>query len=220
MKKLILLSTIVLLIFVITSCKKKSTTDNTTNNELNENKTFDNLLPYEVENKITSETVSNKILAQISKDVLNWTNKEVIVNAVTQANIENAKRTQEQIDQLDKQWRAVKDTDGFIDKYLKNETADFLRDVQTQSKGLYAEIFVMDFQGCNVAMSNKTSDFWQGDEAKFKISYNDAKGKIFIDAIEFDESTKENLVQVSLPISNEAKEVIGAITIGMSIDKL
>lgn len=43
----------------------------------------------------------------------------------------------------------------------------------------YAEIFVMDNQGANVAMSDKTSDYWQGDEDKFVRSFAGGEGKVF-----------------------------------------
>jgi hypothetical protein len=60
---------------------------------------------------------------------------------------------------------------------------------------------------------------WQGDEAKFIKSYNDGKGAVFVDKVKFDESTKVPQVQVSLPVL-DGNKVIGAITIGVSLDNL
>jgi hypothetical protein len=76
----------------------------------------------------------------------------------------------------------------------------------------------MDNQGANVAMSDKTSDYWQGDEAKFTKSYNGGKGNIFVDEVKFDNSTQAYLVQVSVPVKDGDK-VIGAITLGINVDK-
>jgi len=44
---------------------------------------------------------------------------------------------------------------------------------------------------------DKTTDYWQGDEAKFIRSYNNGKGEVFVDDVKFDDSTQAYLVQVS-----------------------
>ena len=63
----------------------------------------------------------------------------------------------------------------------------------------------MDNQGANVAMTDKTSDYWQGDEAKFKKSYHNGKGTVFVDEVEFDDSSQAYLVQVSVPVKDGDK---------------
>ncbi len=174
-----------------------------------------------ITSKIKSTVVSNKVSNIIETDILNWKNNKVLVEAIKKANTQNAQRTLDQIKAADEKWRSVKGVDETIKSYMTNSAAQFLKEVQKKSKGLYSEIFIMDFQGCNVALTNKTSDFWQGDEAKFKESYNEGKGKIFIDKAKFDDSTQSNLTQVSLPITDpNTKKVVGAITIGINIDKL
>jgi hypothetical protein len=77
----------------------------------------------------------------------------------------------------------------------------------------------MDNQGANVAMTNKTSDYWQGDEAKFTDSFKNGVGAIHISTVEFDESAQAYLVQVSVPVM-EGGKAIGALTIGVNIDEL
>ena len=68
-------------------------------------------------------------------------------------------------------------------------------------------------------MTNKTSDYWQGDEAKFKNSFNQGKGAIFVDEVEFDDSAQAYLVQVSVPVMDQGK-AIGAITFGIDVDQV
>ena len=77
----------------------------------------------------------------------------------------------------------------------------------------------MDNQGANVAMTNRTSDYWQGDEAKFKKSFNGGKGGIFIDEVEFDLSCMAFLIQISVPVMDGDK-AIGAITFGIDADRI
>ena len=176
---------------------------------------------YEITNNVTSSAITSSILELIETEISSWIGNEVLSDAINKANSENKARTEEQVLELDEKWKNTEGIDEFIKGYLNNDAADFLSEIKDNSNGLYAEIFIMDFQGCNVAQTDKTSDFWQGDEDKFQISYNNGTGKIFIDSIEFDESTGINLVQVSLPISDPDNDrVIGAITIGLDINKL
>ena len=137
---------------------------------------------------------------------------------VTAVKAENAKgKTLKQIQELDKKWMATPGIVDYMKALMENECGKYLRKIQT-SAPYYAEIFVMDNLGANVAMSDKTSDYWQGDEAKFIKSYNGGKGDIFVDEVKFDDSTQNYLVQVSVPVKDGDK-VIGAITFGINVDK-
>jgi hypothetical protein len=139
----------------------------------------------------------------------------VIVKAVK---AENAKgKTLAQIQELDKKWMATPGITDYMQALMDNECAKLLHKIQ-QSAPYYAEIFVMDNLGANVAMSDKTSDYWQGDEAKFIKSYNAGRGAIFVDNVKFDDSTQAYLVQVSVPVK-DGNNAIGAITFGISVDK-
>ncbi|MGL1893058.1 MAG: PDC sensor domain-containing protein [Spirochaetaceae bacterium] len=155
----------------------------------------------------------------VENEFQKWINSPIIVNAIKDANVKNSGRTEAEILAQDNKWRAG-DT-SFQGQYSNNAASMFLKGIKSQSKNLYSEIFIMDFQGCNVALSDLTSDFWQGDEGKFKNSYNGGAGAVFIDEIELDESTGDYLVQVSLPIVDAStNKVIGAITIGVDMAKL
>jgi hypothetical protein len=140
----------------------------------------------------------------------------VIVKAVK---VQNAKgMSLDDIKKKDNEW---KNTAGIVDYMKVLMTSSCGKKLQSimKSKDYFAEIFVMDNKGANVAMTDKTSDYWQGDEAKFQKSYNNGKGAIFVDEIEFDESAQAYLVQVSVPVKDGSK-VIGAITFGIDVDRL
>ncbi len=174
---------------------------------------------FPVENRITSSIISNKILEIIDMNIASWAGDTAIVNSIRQSNTENAKRSQADIKKLDDTWK--KGDQNLIDTYMGNSVSAFLKDIADKSKGLFSEIFIMDYQGCLTGLSHKTSDFWQGDEDKFQKSYNTGSGKVFIDSIELDESTQSRLVQVSLPITDPLTlKVIGAITVGIDINKI
>ena len=70
-------------------------------------------------------------------------------------------------------------TDALLAEAVKRENAggqtlSEIEEVQ-ESAATFAEIFVMNRMGANVAMTGKTSDYWQGDEAQFTESFK--KGK-------------------------------------------
>ena len=79
----------------------------------------------------------------------------------------------------------------------------------------------MDALGLNVAASAATSDYWQGDEAKWQETFGNGSGEIHISEVEFDDSTGSYQSQVSLPIRDpDTNELIGAITFGVNVQSL
>ncbi|MCK5351742.1 PDC sensor domain-containing protein, partial [bacterium] len=122
------------------------------------------------------------------------------------------------IQELDEKWKAKTGIADYMQVLMDNTCGKYLRELQNVEPYI-AEAFAMDNQGANVCMTDKTSDYWQGDEAKFKNSWNGGKGGIFVDDVEFDDSAQTYVTQVSVPVVDGGK-VIGAITFGVDIDKL
>jgi hypothetical protein len=146
-----------------------------------------------------------------------------IADAVKAQNARHSGLSQSRIEELDKQWRAETATAGgaLIGEVLGNELSAYLGNVQESSAGLFTEVFVMDNKGLNVGQSGLTSDYWQGDEAKWQETYGKGAGAILIDEVEFDESTQTFQSQLSMAVSDPATgETIGAITVGVNMDLL
>ena len=79
----------------------------------------------------------------------------------------------------------------------------------------------MDNKGLNVAQSVETSDYWQGDEAKWQQTYSVGPDALHISEVEFDDSTGFYQSQASLAIKDPAtNEVIGAVTFGINVQNL
>lgn len=146
----------------------------------------------------------------------------LVIAAVAAQNKITAGYDAARIDALDKQWRAEVQSSArpLIKATLGNEASRYLGQVQAEAEGLFTEIFVMDAKGLNVAQSNVTSDYWQGDEAKFTESFGKGPTAIHIGEIEKDESTQTFQSQVSLPIMDAAGVPIGAITVGVDLSIL
>jgi cell fate (sporulation/competence/biofilm development) regulator YmcA (YheA/YmcA/DUF963 family) len=162
------------------------------------------------------EKAPREVIELAEKKLVKLGQDPIIIKAVKKENARG--KSINQIQTMDKKWKSTPGIADYMEKLMTSECGKYLRSLQ-ESVPYYAEIFVMDNQGANVAMSDKTSDYWQGDEAKFQKSFNGGTGSIFIDDVEFDESTQSYLVQVSVPVK-DGRKVIGAITFGIDIDKL
>lgn len=162
------------------------------------------------------EKASDRVAEFANSTIVKMGSDSIIVKAVKAANSNN--KTMASINELDEKWKAEKGIADYMQKMMDSECGRHLRSIKSKAP-YYGEIFVMDNKGANVAMSDKTSDFWQGDEDKFKLSFNNGNGGIHIGDAEFDESTQATLVQVSVPVK-DGDTVIGALTIGIDVDKL
>jgi len=165
---------------------------------------------------LAAEKAPQKVVDLAKSTLVNLGSDPVIIEAVKSENGKN--KSMGQIKERDKKWMSTPGIADFMKAIMESECAKHLRDIQA-SGSYYAEIFVMDNQGANVAMTDKTSDYWQGDEAKFKESYNNGAGAVHISDVEFDDSTQVYLVQVSVPVK-DGSSVIGAVTIGIDVDQI
>ncbi len=155
--------------------------------------------------------------------VKQWIANDTVINAIKAQNAKHAGLSQADIDNMDKDWRAQTDAGSkpMIDAVLGNALSGFLRQQKDSAGGLVTEVFVMDNRGLNVGQSDVTSDYWQGDEAKWQKTYTAGPDAIFIDEVEMDESTQTFQSQLSMSIVDPATgEVIGAITVGINVDAL
>ncbi|GLT10232.1 hypothetical protein ACFQFQ_10365 [Sulfitobacter porphyrae] len=154
----------------------------------------------------------------IAGDLASWINAPRIVAAVQDQNGRHAGLSAADIEAMDTAWRGqvgVADA-PVIAPVLNNPLSDFLREQVALAEGRITEAFVMDNRGLNVATSAVTSDYWQGDEAKFQKTFGAGAGAVFVDEIELDESTQTYQGQVSFALTDPASgEVIGAVTIGL-----
>ena len=146
-----------------------------------------------------------------------------VIAAVKAQNEMTSGYDQAKIDELDKTWRAEADAadQPMIDAVLENDLSAYLADQQDGSSELYTEIFVMDAKGLNVGQSAVTSDYWQGDEAKWKETFLKGKGAVHVGELEEDDSTQQLQSQVSVAVVDpDSGDTIGAVTFGVNVGNL
>ena len=108
-----------------------------------------------------------------------------------------------------------------IQALMANALSSFLTLKKQSGGGLYTEIIVMDNKGLNVGQSDVTSDYWQGDEDKWRKTFLVGPKSMHIDDIGRDESTHRLQSQISLPVVDPVtKKPIGAITVGIDVSRL
>jgi hypothetical protein len=143
-----------------------------------------------------------------------WGEDPVIISAVEAQN--QSGLTLDAIKSRDEKWRATDGIDDHMKLLMNNAAAKRLLELE-KTQPYFFEIFLMDNQGANVAMTNKTSDYWQGDEAKWQASFNKGKGGVHFSNVEFDESAQDYLLQISVPVMQNGA-ALGAITVGINLD--
>lgn len=139
---------------------------------------------------------------------------------VKETKAQNAKGVSlDEIKRIDKEWKEAEDElDIHVEKTSNACAQAVVKLVKANSAIL--EAFVMDNQGANVGQNALTSDYWQGDEAKWQNSYNKGKGGVDVGDVEFDKSVNAQIQQISLPIIDVDGKVVGAICYGINTDSL
>jgi hypothetical protein len=164
-----------------------------------------------------------EVESYVKGNIVAWLGDKVLISALKEQNAKHATLSEDEIKKLDKQWRAEVDAaqKPLIDGVLKSELSSFLAKKKADAKGVLTEIFVMDNKGLNVGQSDITSDYWQGDEAKWQKTFQVGPDAVFFDKVEKDESTQTLQMQVSVAIKDpETGKVIGAATFGINVDAL
>ncbi|MCO8145305.1 hypothetical protein NHN26_08705 [Rhodovulum tesquicola] len=159
-----------------------------------------------------------QLTAYLEKSVRPWATAPIIIDAIKAQNAHTGGYDQARIDELDLVWRAqVGAADSpLITPMLASPVSDYLREQSAATGGQMTEIILMDAIGLNVAVSEVTSDYWQGDEEKHSHTYAIGPDAIHFGEIEFDESTQRYQVQISFTINDpETGTPIGAMTVGV-----
>lgn len=178
---------------------------------------------YMLSSQKTDDVYRVALNAYAENELSKWLTNETLIEAIKAQNVAHASLGQDDIDALDQTWRAEAKADGgdLISDLIGRPASAWLRDNQNATAGFVTEVFAMDNLGLNVAQSVVTSDYWQGDEAKWKQTYGNGSGQMHVSEVELDESTGAYQTQVSLPIHDpETDEMIGAITFGINIQSL
>jgi len=146
-----------------------------------------------------------------------------VIEAIRAQNERDIDTDDAAIVEFEQQWYR-ESLDGYgplISQVDQNSVSTYLRTLKAQSDALYTELLVMDKRGFLVAQSDIATDYFQGDERKFLLTFPRGAGEIFVDLVAYDASVQAIQSQVSFTIVDpDTGEPIGAATVGVNGDKL
>ncbi len=151
-----------------------------------------------------------------------WIETEGLVEAIRKQNRRFAAMTDESRDGMDRQWREAFQAKQFdmVLNSLELSLSDQLRALAVDADGLITEVILTDQKGLNVAVSDMTTDFWQGDENKFQGAWSLEPGQLHFGPVRYDESTQRFQVNVSRPVFDpDSGQPIGVLIVGVDIDR-
>lgn len=124
----------------------------------------------------------------------------------------------ERFNTLDAAWSASADDSELIQSIVGNELADALREFQSVSPQ-HAELFITDRYGANLAATNRTSDYYQADEAWWQAAYNSGEGAVYLSQPEFDESSNTYAILMAVPLYRDGN-VVGILRSTLNVTSL
>ena len=106
----------------------------------------------------------------------------------------------------DTEWRAAdaanNDSDPLLQEYLTNPAAVELKEFQNLFPE-HIELFVTDIYGGQAGTTDRTSDYYQADEAWWQAAYNKGQGAVYISEPEYDESAGALALLIAVPLRND-----------------
>jgi hypothetical protein len=148
--------------------------------------------------------------------VQQWASDPIVVQAVRDANA--SPRAMDEIAAIDREWEAATGVTPFMRTLIEHPAARRLKELRSSSPEIQ-EAFLTDALGANVAITNKTSDFYQGDEAQYLDAFNQGKGGVHVGELSLDESIHSYSIHVGVPVLDEGKP-IGVLLAAVNVEKL
>lgn len=166
-----------------------------------------------------------QVKAYFREHVEPWLTDELIVNTLKNENAQTRRLSRDEIRALDDVWRHEVGTEGIarptVEKVMARPISQFLQERQQEADWMMVEIILMDARGLSAGLSMPPSDYWQGDEAKFMMTFALASPDLHVDIIEYEPETGLLMAQVNSTIFDpNTGKAIGAITVAVNMNKL
>ena len=175
---------------------------------------------------LISEKTRDTILGKIDDEIKLI--KIIAIAPLTQIEINEANQIfasipesilDERVGQINRDWMNESASTEALKKSIEETSLSrYLKDVQAGDPG-EVELIITDVKGFNVAMSNRTTDYWQGDEDWWKIA---ASGQTYISPPVYDLSSHYWALNIAVPIyqSEKPNDFIGVIRGTMDITSM
>ena len=162
----------------------------------------------------TRATAIGDLLARQIEVLQSLALNDALQESVSQVNngyTANVQEIQTQLQALDQPWQEALSTDPLVRQYLRNEISSELNEFRNTFPD-HIEVFITDLYGGLVSTNNRTSDFYQADEAWWQAAFNQGQGAIYISAPVFDESSDAFGLIIAVPIyESNSNKIIGIL---------
>ena len=153
--------------------------------------------------------VQAKVDAMV-KSTQAWAADPVIVNAVK---AHNSSLPADQAAMTQDKWKALSILDPFVRSFTKNEAGEFIK---AKKSPAVTEAFLSGADGLKVAFLTKPTNWSHKGKPKHDVPMT---GKTWQGAVEVDESTGQQQLQIAVPVLDGDK-AIGSVVVGLGISKL
>ena len=170
-----------------------------------------------------SDYEKQQIRELLHRKIERWKRLPKLEELLRAQNAKTKSLSKNEILERDKKWRIAFQANDFAYpiKLIDQELSAQLREIKKQSMDVITEIIVTDARGLNLAISDMTSDYWQGDEEKFTGAYDKPASTFYFGDINYDESTKRFQLHISVPLYTEEKfEPLGVMVFGVDVEKI
>lgn len=171
---------------------------------------------------VISGQEQNHIRQWLTPLLQGWIHAEPMREALESQNKAHPELTRPELLALDERWRGEFQAGGgdLSQSILNRDLSRRLRELAVDTQGRITEVILTDKRGFNVAISDLTSDYWQGDEDKFAEAWLLEPGQLHFDPVVYDESTRLFQVHVSRPLYHpETGEPVGVLIVGVDVEK-
>lgn len=170
-----------------------------------------------------SDYEKQQIRELLHRKIERWKRLPKLESILRAQNAKTSRFSQKDINERDNKWKKAFQVNDFAYPIhlIDQELSAQLREIKKQSLDIITEIIITDARGLNVAISDMTSDYWQGDEEKFTEAYGKPASTLYFGDINYDESTKRFQIHVSVPLYSEEKfEPLGVMVFGVDVEKI
>lgn len=170
-----------------------------------------------------SDYEKQQIRELLHRKIERWKRLPKLESILRAQNAKTSRFSQKDINERDNKWKKAFQVNDFAYPIhlIDQELSAQLREIKKQSLDIITEIIITDARGLNVAISDMTSDYWQGDEGKFTEAYGKPASTLYFGDINYDESTKRFQIHVSVPLYSEEKfEPLGVMVFGVDVEKI
>lgn len=124
---------------------------------------------------------------------------------------------EQKISMLNKKWIGINDVNTpFIQSYMTNPVATYLKNQQKMFADFYGEIFLTNRYGAIIATTKKLTTMAHAHKYWWIDAYYEGKGRIFFDDRGYDKSVKGYVLGVVVPVK-KGDEIIGILKANIKI---